>query len=81
MVHDHASLNAMADGYDPAGVMWVIRYDNVNTDVLDAFLHRAAIYEENIRHMDEEHGRLTPSVPVSSGMMTMEMGGMSMGAK
>ena len=76
MIHDHASLSAMADGYDPAGLMWVLRYEGADTEVLDAFLRKAATYERNIRHMDEEHGRLTPSVPVGAGM---EMdGGMDM---
>jgi len=76
MIHDHAGMSAMANGYDPAGVMWVIRYEGVNTDILDAFLERAAVYERNIRHQDDDHGLQTPTSTVGGGM---EMGGMAMG--
>ncbi len=80
ILHDHAGHNVMANGYDPGGVMWVLAYEGQSTEAFEAFQRRLAVYEENVRHMDEEHGKLTPSVPVSSGMMVeMDMGGMSMG--
>jgi manganese oxidase len=76
MVHDHAGMNAMANGYDPAGVMTVIKYEGVNSEVYDAFLKRAEVYEHTIRHADEDHGMLTPEGKVG---MDMGMGGMDMG--
>lgn len=78
MIHDHAGMNAMAKGYDPAGIMTVLKYEGVESEVYDEFLKRVQVYYETIEHADEDHGMLTP--PGSIGMMDMEMdGGMDMG--
>jgi manganese oxidase len=77
MIHDHAGMNIMANGYDPGGVMWVLAYEGQNSEVLDAFMKRAAVYSETIEHADEDHGMLTPSG--AGGMMEMDMGMGGMG--
>lgn len=74
MIHDH-SMGAMANGYDPAGMMAVIGYEGYSTAPFDQLLERVRVYTENIEHMDEDHGRLTPSTPVGGG----HMGGMGSG--
>lgn len=81
MVHDHAGENAMAKGYDPAGIMTVIAYDGYENEAYTTFLTRVRAYNEAITHMDVEHGGLTPDSPVSAGMDMggMDMGGMDMG--
>ena len=74
MVHDHAGMNAMAKGYDPAGIMFIIQYEGVESDVLAEFMKRYEVYVDTIEHADEDHGMLTPSG--AGGMMEMDMGGM-----
>jgi len=79
MVHDHAGMNAMAKGYDPAGVMFVIQYKGISTDAYDDLLERVKVYNEIIEHADEDHGMLTPSGAGGMDMGGMDMGGMEMG--
>lgn len=74
MVHDHAGMNAMANGYDPAGIMTYIKYEGQDSEVLEAFLKRVEVYNEYIRHADEDHGMQTPS-SMGGLMMEMDMGG------
>jgi FtsP/CotA-like multicopper oxidase with cupredoxin domain len=71
MIHDHAGMNAMAKGYDPAGVMTTVRYQGASSEAYDEFLQRAAVYAQTVKHADEDHGMLTPKGAV--GMMDMEM--------
>jgi FtsP/CotA-like multicopper oxidase with cupredoxin domain len=76
MIHDHAGMNAMANGYDPGGIMMVLQYEGMSTVALDHFLERARVYEENIEHMDEGHGSRTPTTEVGGQAMgDMDMGG------
>ena len=75
MYHDHAGMHAMANGYDPGGIMTVIHYEGYTNEAYEQFLERAYVYQENIEHMDEDHGRLTPSTTIGHGM---DMGGMEM---
>lgn len=75
MLHDHGMGN-MANGYDPAGIMAIIQYEGYGTQAYDRFLERVHVYTENIEHMDDDHGRLTPSTPVGGGH---EMEGMEGG--
>ena len=63
-------------GYDPAGIMNVIKYEGVDSKPLEEFMARYRVYKEIIKHADEEHGALTPDGP--GGMMQMDMGGMDM---
>jgi FtsP/CotA-like multicopper oxidase with cupredoxin domain len=74
MIHDHAGMNAMAKGYDPAGVMSVITYEGVSSEAYEALMERIRTYNEHIEHMDE-HGMLTPT---ADSTMTMEGMGMGM---
>lgn len=75
VMHDHAGAE-MASGYDPAGMLTVIQYGNQTTEAFEMLLERIHVYKENIEHMDDDHGKLTPSVPVAGGH---EMGGMEHG--
>ncbi len=83
MLHDHAGMSAMDNGFDPGGIMTVIKYENVTNDAYERFLQRAAVYRQDIDHMDQDHGMLTPSSPpegsamegMGSGMEGMAMGG------
>jgi manganese oxidase len=74
MIHDHAGMNAMAKGYDPAGVMTAIIYDGVTTKPFEDFQKRYEVYKETIEHADEDHGMLTPEG--AGGMMSMDMADM-----
>lgn len=77
MVHDHAGEGAMAKGYDPAGIMFVIKYEGYENEAYEAFIKRVQVYNENIEHMDRDHGLLTKPTEPGAGMdMGMEgMGG------
>jgi hypothetical protein len=79
MVHDHAGMNIMAKGYDPAGAMFVIKYEGVSSKPYEDFVKRYQVYKDTIEHADQEHGMLTPSGGMQMGMSGMDMGGMSMG--
>ena len=82
MVHDHAGMNAMAKGYDPAGIMFALAYEGHSTEAYDALIERVKVYTETIEHADEDHGMLTPTTSPAGGMMDMggmDMGGMSSG--
>ena len=76
VIHDHAGRNMVADGFDPAGIMTVLQYKDYSTEAYEKFLERVRVYERDIRHVDEQHGMLTPS---GGGGMDMSAGMDGMG--
>ncbi|MDD9953351.1 MAG: multicopper oxidase domain-containing protein [Candidatus Woesearchaeota archaeon] len=75
IMHDHGGLGVTAGGYDPAGMLAAIAYEGHETEFFTQFLERAHVYTENIEHMDDDHGRLTPATDLGGHGMEMGEGG------